>query len=746
MANPFELPRFYTPHPARLNPHTESARRHAKAWARGMGMIEGSGVWDEDDYDTHDYALLCAYTHPDASAAELGLITDWYVWVFFFDDDFLVRFKRTGDMEGARAYLDRLPAFMPLAGEPAAPEPANQVEAGLKDLWERTVPTMSDAWRERFRESTWHLLQESLWELSNINDGRVANPVEYIEMRRKVGGAPWSANLVEHAAGAEVPAVVAAGRPLRVLRDTFADSVHLRNDLFSYERETRKEGELANAVLVLEHFLGCDTQQAADTVGDLLTARLQQFEHTALTEVPQLLLEHGLGPDAYAAVFAYVKGLQDWQAGGHEWHLRSSRYMKPTTAGASPAANALLGGPLGLGTSAARVVPSIVAALPARLRAHTFVPFQQVAELPPPAVRMPYWLRLNPHLAATRRNTVAWSHRMGYLTPAPGDPLAGFWTEEKLRDYDFGLCAAGLHPDGTAEELDLATDWLTWGTYGDDTYPAFFGHSPGLADARACHERLLACMPLHGGAPAVTPANPLERGLADLWARTAAPMVPEARNGLRQAVVAMLESWLWELANQQQHRIPEPVDYIEMRRRTFGSDFTMTLCRLRHGHTLLPEVLGSRPVKAMEAAASDWATLLNDVYSYRKEIEFEGAVHNAVLVVQNFFSCDREQALGIVTDLMETRMREFEHVVSRQLPALCDELGLDAEARAALDGYVVELQNWMAGILNWHAGCHRYGGADLVRHHAVPAAVRPYACGPSVHSGTSGSLLPGQVT
>ena len=23
----------------------------------------------------------------------------------------------------------------------------------------------------------------------------------------------------------------------------------------------------------------------------------------------------------------YVKGLQDWQAGGHEWHMRSSRYM-----------------------------------------------------------------------------------------------------------------------------------------------------------------------------------------------------------------------------------------------------------------------------------------------------------------------------------------------------------------------------------------------------------------------------------
>src|SRR5690348_17545222 len=35
------------------------------------------------------------------------------------------------------------------------------------------------------------------------------SPIEYVEMRRKVGGAPWSANLVEHAVGLEVPAGIA---------------------------------------------------------------------------------------------------------------------------------------------------------------------------------------------------------------------------------------------------------------------------------------------------------------------------------------------------------------------------------------------------------------------------------------------------------------------------------------------------------------------------------------------------------
>ena len=94
--------------------------------------------------------------------------------------------------------------------------------------------------------------------------------------------------------------------------ETFSDGVHLRNDLFSYQREVEDEGELSNGVLVLETFFGCTTQQAAETVNDVLTSRLHQFEHTALTEVPALVAEKGLTPAEVGAVAAYTQGLQDW--------------------------------------------------------------------------------------------------------------------------------------------------------------------------------------------------------------------------------------------------------------------------------------------------------------------------------------------------------------------------------------------------------------------------------------------------
>jgi germacradienol/geosmin synthase len=708
MTQPFELPHFYMPYPARLNPHLDEARAHSTAWAREMGMLEGSGIWEQADLEAHDYGLLCAYTHPDCDGPALSLITDWYVWVFFFDDHFLDMYKRTQDRAAGKAHLDRLPLFMPLDPAAPVPEPENPVEAGLKDLWARTVPSMSADWRRRFSVATEHLLNESMWELSNINEGRIANPVEYIEMRRKVGGAPWSAGLVEYAT-AEVPAAVAGTRPLRVLMETFSDAVHLRNDLFSYQREVEDEGENSNGVLVLETFFGCTTQEAADTVNDILTSRLHQFEHTALTEVPAVALEKGLTPDQAAAVAAYAKGLQDWQSGGHEWHLRSSRYMNEQARGSSPWL-----APSGPGTSAADVGALLAAAARERLRAYTHVPFQKVGPSALPEFHMPYRLELSPHLDRARRNLTAWSHRTGILEE-------GVWDEDKLAAYDLALCSAGLDPDATEEALDLSAQWLAWGAYGDDYYPLVYGHRRDLAAARLTTARLSQCMPVDGE-PALVPADAMERGLVDLWARTTAGMTADQRRTLKAAVDTMTESWVWELSNQLQNRIPDPVDYLEMRRATFGADLTLSLCRMGHGPALPPEVYRSGPVRSLENAAIDYACLLNDIFSYQKEIEYEGEIHNSVLVVQNFFGVDHPTALRVVHDLNTQRMQQFQHVVEHELPVLYDDFELSEAARSALDGYVRDLQNWMAGILNWHRNVNRYKAEWLARrtHGFVP--------------------------
>jgi germacradienol/geosmin synthase len=718
---PFELPEFYVAHPARLNPHVDAVRARCREWARRMGMLEGSGIWTERDLDAHDYPLLCGYTHPDCGEDVLSLVTEWYIWVFFFDDHFLDTFKRTGDLAGGRAYLERLERFMPMGPAPAEemPEPTNPVEAGLADLWLRTVPAMSGDWRARFAESTRNLLNESLWELSNINARRVANPLEYIEMRRKVGGAPWSAGIVEFAAGAEVPAAVAGSRPLGVLRDAFSDAVHLRNDLFSYQREVEDEGELSNGVLVLEEFLGCGTQQAAEAVNDLLTSRVQQFEHTALTELPQLLAEFGLQPDEWARVARYAKGLQDWQSGGHEWHLRSSRYMNEDADVASaPRWNSFaLPELLPVGDAAASAVGSLGSnprAEGVRARRYSYRPFEDVGDYTVPELPMPFQVRISPLLDQARANLREWAGRMGLLRPQPGIPASYVWDAGRLDAADLPLCAAGLHPDATQEELDLGSAWLAWGTYGDDYYPAVFGRSGDLAGARAQNARLKLLMGVDAPSPAA-PVNALECGLLDIWERTARPMTAQNRRDFRAAVDLMLDSWIWELANLAQGRVPDPVDYVEMRRLTFGSPMTMALARFGHGCRMPERLLSSGPMRAAENAATDYACLVNDLHSYRKEIQYEGEFHNIVPVARAFFDWDAERAVALGADLAAARMREFQRLTDHELPAVAEALALDADERAALDGYLGELRDWMSGILNWHRAVARYRSTELSR-------------------------------
>ncbi|POM27601.1 Germacradienol/geosmin synthase [Actinomadura rubteroloni] len=691
---PYELPDFYVPYPARINPNLEETRTHSTPWAREMGMLDDTRdpgtpeIWDEAALDAMDYPLLCAYTHPDCDATELNLITDWYVWVFYFDDHFLEVFKKPRDLPGARVYLERLAAFMRPG---CALEPENACERGLADLWERTVPSMSAGWRERFTASTDALLLDCLWELANIDEGRIPNPIEYVHMRRKVGGAPWSADLVEHAVGAEIPDRVVGTRPLRVLKDTFADGVHLRNDIFSYQRETEEEGEINNCVLVFQHFLGVDPQRAADTVNDLLTSRLKQFENTALTELPLLYAEHGLDPAEQARVAAYVKGLQDWQVGGHDWHMRSSRYMNRAE-------------PTGLGLHAAR----LPAAVKAAGTGYGHVPRQRVGPTPLPQFTMPYPARPNPNLDRARAACVTWCADMGMYEPTLRTPQP-VWTAEQLAGFDFALCAASIDPEAGPETLDLATQWLAWGTYGDDYFPAVFFRDRDMIGAKAFAARIPAFVPLDLG-PVPVPENPFEAGLADLWPRTAEPMSPRARARFRDAVISMVDSWPWELANQIQGRVPDPIDYLEMRRRTFGSDLTIALGRIEHENAVPDEVFDSRPIRELEAAAMDYGCLTNDVFSYQKEIEFEGEYNNGVLAVQNFLNCERDTAVAIVNDLMTGRLRQFEHIAATDVP----KFELDDAGRAALEAYIDGLRDWTAAVLNWHRKTRRYGEEELL--------------------------------
>ena len=113
----------------------------------------------------------------------------------------------------------------------------------------------------------------------------------------------------------------------------------------------------------------------------------------------------------------------------------------------------------------------------------------------------------------------------------------------------------------------------------------------------------------------------------------------------------------------------------------FGSDMTASLSRLAHPHVVPREIYQTRVMHELDTAAQDYACFTNDLFSYQKEIEFEGEVHNLVLVIENFLGVDRLRARDIVADLMKARMEEFEHIIDTDMPAMFEEHDLDEEVR-----------------------------------------------------------------
>jgi germacradienol/geosmin synthase len=245
-----------------------------------------------------------------------------------------------------------------------------------------------------------------------------------------------------------------------------------------------------------------------------------------------------------------------------------------------------------------------------------------------------------------------------------------------------------------------------------------FGASRDVAGARECTRRLASFLPSCPAEGGPAPENALERGLADLWRRTAAGVTARGREQLRDAVLEMTGSWVWEVGNLLVNRVPDPVDYVEMRRKTFGADLTMSLAQLGGAgalprETLPPEIGATRVMHELRTAAADYACFTNDLFSYQKEVQFEGDLHNMVVVTEQFLGVDRQAAAWVVADLMAERMKQFERLVVHGLPALAGQQGLDAAQQAALRRQARLLQDYMAGVLAWHHANPRYTGTGL---------------------------------
>lgn len=308
-------------------------------------MLNGA-PWTEVFYDAADYGGFAPLTHPTAELDDLKHISDWHTWGFYLHDAFRDGFLRPRNVAGGKAFVARLKAI--LADESVLP--MNPAEKGLSNLISRSTLDSED------KAHLGEFFDGLLWELHNTAQGRVPDPIDLVEMRRKTNAAELSAKLARGSVGAELPAELLRNSSMRALVDSFGDVPGLRQEILGFDAFYGTGASTTSAVLAVQQFFECELQQAVDVVGDLVAARLRQIS-SIIADLPSIADEYALDEAARAGLHRYVEALKSWLAGELLWAQRSGRFsFSPTPTRRSFHA------PSGLGTASARsIVPFVKA-------------------------------------------------------------------------------------------------------------------------------------------------------------------------------------------------------------------------------------------------------------------------------------------------------------------------------------------------------------------------------------------------
>ncbi|SDM85037.1 terpene synthase family protein [Allokutzneria albata] len=311
----YRQPEMYRPYPARCNSRVAEAGAHATDWARRTGML--AALWDERDVDELGAATFAAHAHPEVAEPALFLLSEWHIWGFYLAEHF-AEHRRTRDIGGAKLFARRVAAFT--AAESLTP--GNPVERGLADLWSRTTRAMPRELKERLRRNIQGYVDAHVEELFNLCQNRVPDPSSYLATRTRTLGVPWVHDLIRHLVDHELPRQVFETWPMRALLAAFFEATALQRDAWSYQEDGGRGAKINNGVHVYARFLGCSSQRAGEILNNLGTERLRRFENLAITEVPALAVELGLGLADGERLLRHIDHLRQFTAGTHQWIQR----------------------------------------------------------------------------------------------------------------------------------------------------------------------------------------------------------------------------------------------------------------------------------------------------------------------------------------------------------------------------------------------------------------------------------------
>ncbi|MEU4923726.1 family 2 encapsulin nanocompartment cargo protein terpene cyclase [Streptomyces parvus] len=353
----------------------------------------------------------------------------------------------------------------------------------------------------------------------------------------------------------------------------------------------------------------------------------------------------------------------------------------------------LLSGPHGLGTAGLRLTPREESPAPAAAERGRPVPGLYHHPIPEPDPA---------RVDEVSSRIKAWALDEVSLYPEE-------W-EEQFDGFSVGRYMVGCHPDApTVDHLMLATRLMVAENAVDDCYCEDHGGSPiGLGErlllAHTALDPLYTAREyqpdwsasLHADAP-----RRAYRSAMDYFVRAAAPSQADR---LRHDMARLHLGYLAEAAWSQQDRVPEVWEYLAMRQfNNFRPCPTIT--DTVGGYELPADLHARADMQKVIALASNATTIVNDLYSYTKELDAPGRHLNLPVVIAEREGLSDKDAYLKSVEIHNELMRDFE----TEAAALAVSCPLPSAQR-----FLRGVAAWVDGNHHWHqSNTYRYSLPDF---------------------------------
>lgn len=308
------LPKLFSPFPSRINPHADEVHERTIEWLHSFRVFKDEVAYKR--FHATKIGRLAARFHPDASPETLLLVSKWYAWMFFRDDQ-----RDESELGEQPELLTASNDWFIRILEGSKPDDGD--DALALALWDLRVQAWEEthlgAWMDRFIGSIREHFESTVWEAANRSRGAIPDIDSYIRMRPVTGGLNVDTQFIEIAEHARLPATVRGNPILQTLTRTSNNSVCWANDIFSLKKEAQSN-EVHNLVLILEHEENLTQEAAVVRAIEMHNAEVKTF----VEAIPQLWASVGEQPNENLERFVEV--LMTRMRGFLDWANESGRY------------------------------------------------------------------------------------------------------------------------------------------------------------------------------------------------------------------------------------------------------------------------------------------------------------------------------------------------------------------------------------------------------------------------------------